>query len=72
MRAESDSVRCVSGQKTLTKVKLKGTKQNANEKQNISLLVFGIFTLMSGLFIINKSLSSNLPKEDYKINDEEE
>ncbi|AUC81673.1 hypothetical protein [Lacinutrix sp. Bg11-31] len=45
---------------------------NANEKQSILLLVLGIFTLMSGLFMLNASLSSKTPKSDYEINDEEE
>ena len=45
---------------------------NANENQNILLLIFGIITLMLGLYRINTLLSSNPPKDDYKINEEEE
>lgn len=45
---------------------------NANEKQNIVLLILGIITLMPGLYILNASLSSKPPKNDYEINDEEE
>lgn len=45
---------------------------NANENQSILLLVLGIFTLMSGLFMLNTSLSSKPPKKEYEINDEEE
>lgn len=45
---------------------------NANEKQNILLLVLGILTLMFGLYRLNASLSSKPPKDDYKIKDEEE
>ena len=45
---------------------------NANQKQNIILLVLGIFTLMFGLFRLNTKLTSKPLKEDYKINDEEE
>ncbi|MEJ6791857.1 MAG: hypothetical protein QNK89_03735 [Lacinutrix sp.] len=45
---------------------------NANEEQNILLLTIGIITLMAGLYIINKSLASKPPKNDYRINDEEE
>ncbi|WP_299382147.1 hypothetical protein [uncultured Lacinutrix sp.] len=45
---------------------------NANENQSVLLLVLGIFTLMSGLFMLNAKLSSNKPKNDYEIKDEEE
>lgn len=45
---------------------------NVNEKQNILLLVIGVFTLMAGLFRLNASLTSKPPQNDYKINDEEE
>ncbi|WP_052158197.1 hypothetical protein [Lacinutrix jangbogonensis] len=45
---------------------------NANEKQSILLLILGIFTLMSGLYILNASLSSKPPRNDYEIKDEEE
>ena len=45
---------------------------NGREEQNILLLIIGIITLMFGLYYINKSLSSKPPKNDYKINDEEE
>jgi hypothetical protein len=45
---------------------------NANEAQNTLLLIIGIVTLMPGLYILNKSLSSKPPKNSYKINDEEE
>lgn len=45
---------------------------NANEEQNLPLLILGIFTLMFGLYRLNASLSSKPLKDDYKINDEEE
>lgn len=45
---------------------------NAREEQNIFLLVLGIFMLMYGLFIINKSLTSKPPKNNYNVNEEEE
>jgi len=45
---------------------------NANKKQDVILLIAGIFTLMFGLFRLNKYLTSNPPKNDYKIKDEEE
>lgn len=45
---------------------------NANKKQNIILLVLGIFTLMFGLFRLNTLLSSRSRREDYEIKEEEE
>ena len=45
---------------------------NANEAQNTVLLVLGIFTLMSGLYMLNAALTSKTPKNEYEINDEEE
>lgn len=45
---------------------------NAKENQSVLLLVLGILTLMVGLFILNASLSSKPPKNDYEIKEEEE
>lgn len=45
---------------------------NANEKQNIILLVLGIVFLMRGIFILNKNLISKPQKKEYEIKEEEE
>ena len=45
---------------------------NATQEQSILLLILGIFTLMSGLYILNASLTTKSPKNDYEIKDEEE
>lgn len=45
---------------------------NANESQNLFLLLLGIAALMFGLYRLNATLSSKPPKDDYKIKDEEE
>lgn len=45
---------------------------NANEEQNVLLLVLGIVFLMSGIYMLNRKLDSKPPKKEYEIKQEEE